>query len=97
MLEAMASGLAVVATDVGGVSEVVVPGETGYLVPAASPGALASAIRRASADPGVLARFGHAGRERVEQSFNVRTMAARYEALYFHVLRALDSVRPTSG
>ena len=82
LLEAMATGLAVVATNVGGNPEVVVDGETGLLVPPRDPAALAAALLRLRREPGERARLGRAGRERVERHFDVRRMVAKYEELY---------------
>ena len=82
ILEAMARGLPVVATRVGGNPEVVVDGETGLLVPAQSPAALAEAMRRVLAEPIFGRALGLAGRKRVEACFNVRSMVQQYEALY---------------
>jgi glycosyltransferase involved in cell wall biosynthesis len=82
LLEAMASGLPVVATDVGGNSEVIEARVTGWLVPARSPSVLAEAIRVVLALPDVARAMGVAGRQRVEKCFDIRTMTARYEALY---------------
>ena len=82
VLEAMARGLPVVATRVGGLPEVVIDGETGLLVPAADPPALAQAILSLSRDPDAAGRMGEAGRKRVERIFDVRRMVADYEALY---------------
>jgi glycosyltransferase involved in cell wall biosynthesis len=81
LLEAMARGLPVVATRVGGNCEVVVEGETGLLVPARDPTALASALLRLR-DPGIAFAMGQAGRRRVERFFDVRRMVAAYESLY---------------
>ena len=63
-LDAMASGLAVVATRVGGIPEIVRDGETGILVPARDPKALADAMVRVSSDPALRGRLGAAGRVR---------------------------------
>lgn len=82
LLEAMARGLPVVATDVGGNPEVVSAGETGLLVPAANPGALAAAILRIWRDPESAQGMGVASRRRVELFFEVRRMVAEYEVLY---------------
>ena len=77
LLEAMASGLAVVATRVGNNPEVVVDGTTGnLLVPPANPPALADALLRVRNDSALRTRLGAAGRQRVEAEFNVRTMVA---------------------
>jgi sugar transferase (PEP-CTERM/EpsH1 system associated) len=82
LLEAMACGLPLVATRVGGNSEVIADGETGFLVPPQNPPALADALLRLHRDPGLGARLGQAGRSRVEARFDVRRMVAQYEALY---------------
>ena len=82
LLEAMASGLPVVATNVGGNPEVVAEGETGLLVPARSPARLAEAMTRLLRDPLLAKRMGDAGRRRVETDFDVRSMVASYESLY---------------
>jgi glycosyltransferase involved in cell wall biosynthesis len=82
LLEAMARGLAVVATRVGGNPEVVVDGDTGQLVPARNPDALADAMLALLRDPERSRRMGLAGRRRVEQVFDVRRMVADYEELY---------------
>ena len=82
LLEAMATGLPVVATRVGGNVEVVEEGQTGFLVPAREPARLAEAIIRLAADPDLACRMGTAGRRRVETTFDVRAMVRAYEALY---------------
>src|SRR5262249_35846914 len=82
LLEAMARGLPVVATRVGGNGEVVVDGETGRLVPPRQPALLARTLVDLLRDPATLARFGAAGRSRVERHFDIRRMVAAYEDLY---------------
>jgi glycosyltransferase involved in cell wall biosynthesis len=82
LLEAMARGLPVVATAVGGNPEVVATGETGLLVPPRDPAALAEAVLSLWSQPGTIARLGTAGRRRVEAHFDVRRMVAAYEAMY---------------
>jgi len=82
VLEAMARGLPVVATRVGGLPEVVIDGETGLLVPAADPPALAEAVLALWRDPDAAGRMGNAGRRRAEERFDVRRMVSQYEALY---------------
>jgi glycosyltransferase involved in cell wall biosynthesis len=82
ILEAMARGLPVVATHVGGNPEVVLQENSGLLVPAGNASALAHAITRIYRHPETGGRMGLAGRRRVEAHFDVRTMVARYEALY---------------
>jgi glycosyltransferase involved in cell wall biosynthesis len=82
LLEAMARGLPVVATRVGGNVEVVAEGETGHLVPPRCPEQLAQTMLELWRGPDTGAGFGRAGRQRVEQQFDVRRMVAEYEALY---------------
>jgi glycosyltransferase involved in cell wall biosynthesis len=64
VLEAMGAGRPVIATPMGAIPDVVVPGETGELVPPRDPAAMAAAIRRLADDPAARARYGAAGRER---------------------------------
>jgi alpha-maltose-1-phosphate synthase len=100
-LEAMACGTAVVASNVGGIPEVVVPEETGLLVdvglkpggfdpadPAAFAAALADAINRLARDPALRERFGKAGRARVEAHFSWGAIAERTLDLYAKVIEA---------
>jgi glycosyltransferase involved in cell wall biosynthesis len=68
-LEAMACGVPVVATAVGGLTDTVVDGVTGVLVPPRQPAALAEAVRALLADPSRRALLGAAGRERVESRY----------------------------
>jgi len=82
LLEAMASGLPVVATDVGGNGEVVVPGETGYLAPPNSPELLAAQMLRLADNAAEISRMGRAARRRVTEHFNLRTVVAEYEEMY---------------
>jgi glycosyltransferase involved in cell wall biosynthesis len=82
VLEAMACGLPVVATDVGGTAEAVDDGVTGALVPPGDDAALAAALRRLLADPEGLRRMGEAGRARAAREFSLERMTAEVEALY---------------
>ena len=82
LLEAMARGLPVVATRVGGNVEVVADGETGLLVPAASPPELAAAMLLLWRDPEWSRCLGMAGRARAEEQFDIRKTVATYEAFY---------------
>lgn len=82
LLEAMAAGLPVVATAVGGNPEVVEHGVTGLLVPRGDPVALGDAICEILADPERAARMGEAGHQRVADRFSLDAMAAAYDAVY---------------
>lgn len=82
VLEAMASGLPVVATDVGGNGELVEPGVTGILVPPSDPDALADALRHYLRRPRLMKQHGAAGRERVEREFALDGMVGRYLDVY---------------
>jgi glycosyltransferase involved in cell wall biosynthesis len=86
LLEAMAAGLPVVATAVGGTPEVVIDGVTGFLVPPRDPEALADAILRLLRDPDLRQRMGEAGRARVTEHFSVEQMVRKTEALYEQLL-----------
>ena len=88
LLEAMARGLAVTATRVGGNPEVVAAGETGLLVPARDASALARTMLSLWGDQEAQQRLGRAGRARVAQFFDIRHMVARYETLYQDALEA---------
>ncbi|MCC9599515.1 glycosyltransferase [Stieleria sp. JC731] len=82
LIEAMATGLPVIACDVGGNPEVVVNLQSGILVPAGRPQAIADAILHYHGQPEVANRYGIAGRQRVMQKFCVRQMMHAYENLY---------------
>lgn len=86
ILEAMAVGLPVIATSVGGNPEVVDEPETGLLVPAASPEKLALAMVQMCKTKADWTSMGKAGRRRVTQFFDVRMMAENYQSLYEELL-----------
>lgn len=82
ILEAMASGLPVVATRVGGNAELVADGSTGTLVPPDDAGALEQAVERYMNDPQTRLAHAQAARRRVEQGFSLTVMVNAYQALY---------------
>ena len=82
ILEAMAAGKPVVATAVGGIPEFVVPGETGLLVEAGNPAALADAIGSLLRDPERAKQMGIRGRARVLAAFQMSTVVRRHEQVY---------------
>jgi len=90
ILEAMASGLPVVACDVGGNPEAVVDGETGRLVPPRCPERLAEAMAELLGDEGKRRAMGEAGRRRTGEHFSLGRMVAEVEAMY-------ESLAPRKG
>ena len=82
ILEAMASGVPVVSTPVGGVAEMLAAGSAGELVPERDPDALAARIHDLLFDPARRERLATAGRQKVEQDFDLRTNVARLIALF---------------
>jgi len=87
VLEAMAFGLPVVATDVGDVCRAVAHGETGYVVPARSAPALADALEPLLRDPELRRRMGVAGRHRVESQFSSTSTAKAVSAVFAELTR----------
>lgn len=86
ILEAMATGLPVLATRVGGNAELVAEGETGFVVEAGGPAQLADGLLQLAGDPQRAAAMGRAGRARVEQRFSLDAMVAAYQRLYQRLL-----------
>ena len=87
-LEAMACGCAVVASDVGGIPEVVADGETGRLVPPGDERALAAAVNALIANPATAAEFGARGRKRAVSEFSWDKIAAQTAGLYAELARS---------
>jgi glycosyltransferase involved in cell wall biosynthesis len=75
VLEAMASGLPIVATRIAGSEELVVPGETGLLVPPEDVAAVHAALRELIPDAALRRKMGAAARRRVEQHYTWRSVA----------------------
>jgi glycosyltransferase involved in cell wall biosynthesis len=82
IMDAMASRLPVVATQVGGIPEVVIHEETGFLVPPRDPDALAKAILKIHQNPDLGRRLGERGYEVVHEKFSAEAMARRIIAVY---------------
>ena len=93
ILEAMASGLPVVATQVGGIPEVVQPNHSGMLVPAQDPQALANAMAIYCTQPALARQHGAQGRAQVEAHFSIKTTVAAYLALYDNLLHPTNPQR----
>lgn len=84
--QGLVAGKPVVAYDVGGAAEVVVPGETGYLLRRDAVAELVAAILELAADAGLRERMGRAGRERFSEKFRHQTMTRRIREVYAEVL-----------
>ena len=87
MLEAMATGLPVFATDHGGIPEAVENGVSGVLVPERDDKGLARALVNAAQDPGFLSRIARSGAESVRKNFDLQQQVQRLEDIY---LRAIE-------
>jgi glycosyltransferase involved in cell wall biosynthesis len=87
VLEAMAAGLPVIATDCGALGDIISEGVEGYLVPVGDDAALADRLRGLLDDPGLRARMGAAGRERAEREFAIERTVAGYEDLITRLAR----------
>jgi len=87
ILEAMASGLAVAATNVGGNAELVMEEQTGTLAPAGDPVALASAVTRLTINASQRRQMGKAARIRAENKFSLDSMVERYSRLYQSLIK----------
>lgn len=86
ILEAMASGLPVLATDVGGNAELISAGRTGEIVPPSDPEALAQALVQLASQPERAAAMGRAARADAEARFSMRAMVGSYQGLYDRLL-----------
>jgi glycosyltransferase involved in cell wall biosynthesis len=95
LLEAMAAGKPIIATNVGGIPEAVENEKTGVLVPVGDCDAFAAALLRLASNPALAARLGLAGRERQRSRFSVERMVAQYAEVFEEILEAWRS-RPSS-
>jgi glycosyltransferase involved in cell wall biosynthesis len=94
ILEAMGAALPVVASSVGGVPELVVDGETGYLVARGDVHGFAEALARLHASGETARRMGIAGHDRVRREFGVTTMIDRYDDLFRSISRPVAASAP---
>jgi len=88
VLEAMAAGLPVVASDVGDVGRAVDDGETGFLVPPRDPEVLAQALEKLLTDPALRRRMGDAGQARVGEHFSAEATVRSISEMYEELLKA---------
>ncbi|MCD6358090.1 MAG: glycosyltransferase family 4 protein [Thermoproteales archaeon] len=93
-LEAMATGRPVVASRVGGLSELVIGGETGVLVPPGDPEALAEALRTLYEDEELRAQMGRRGRARILELYDWRVVIRHLEEVYEAARERLSVARP---
>lgn len=91
ILEAMASGLPVIATDTGGNPELVASGTTGFLVPPGDAQALAAAMVRYLDEPDLVERHGTHASARAREQFSIERMVAAYDSLYRVPMQARPS------
>lgn len=87
LAEAAASGTPTVAMAVGGVTDIVVNGQTGYLVPDGDVAAMTDRLAELAGDRERRSKMGRAARARAEQAFNVTTMADRFTEVYQHAVQ----------
>lgn len=97
ILRALAAGLPVVSTNVGGIRLMVEEGRSGFLTPPQDPGALALALLRIIADPVLCSYMGHASHALFLREFDAGTMAARVEQVYSKALSATGKSHPTTA
>jgi colanic acid/amylovoran biosynthesis glycosyltransferase len=90
MLEAMATGLPVFATEHGGIPEAIENGVSGVLVPERDEEALTRALLNAAQDPGLLSRVARSGADAVRQKFDLFQQAKRLEDIYLRTIGSLD-------
>jgi glycosyltransferase involved in cell wall biosynthesis len=98
LLQASAAGLLIVATDVGGNSEIVEDGQSGYLVGPGDPEALAAGMRRvADMEASDRERLGQAGRKRVQEMFEAERVIDRWEQIYGDLLKGAQAAEGGEG
>ena len=88
VMEAMAASLPVVATDTGGVRDLVIDGLTGFIVPPRDPTALADRMGRLCSDLELRRKMGEAGERRIIELFTAEQMARKFENLYQRLVEA---------
>jgi len=86
VIEAMAAGMAVIGSQVGGIPDQIIPGETGLLVPPGDVAALSAAILQLVEHPQIVLQMGQAGRKRAAEVFDIETKAQTLENFYRKLL-----------
>jgi sugar transferase (PEP-CTERM/EpsH1 system associated) len=95
ILESMVTGLPVIAAEVGGNPELIVDGETGWLIPANSADAIVEALQRYLDNPRLTESHGRAGRDRAVRLFSLQAMVQSYVQLYDRLLSSSSVARMT--
>jgi glycosyltransferase involved in cell wall biosynthesis len=93
IMESMAAGKPMVATNVGGNAELIVEGETGFLVPVRDPAALAAAIQLLLDDPARTQYMGKQAKARISQLFSTESLTVRTEHLYDELVESSQGAR----
>lgn len=96
LLEALAAGLPVISTPIGGVEEIVADGQAGVLVPAGEAAPLAAAIARLCQDDGERQRLARAGRARAEACFDLQTNVGVLRGWFTRAIAARTTARPAA-
>jgi glycosyltransferase involved in cell wall biosynthesis len=94
LLEAMAAGLPIVASEVSGTAHAIVPNETGLLVPPGDIQKLTQAVGRLLSNPTFAQALGAAARQRAEREFSARKQADEHLALYRRLLTGTSASQP---
>jgi glycosyltransferase involved in cell wall biosynthesis len=97
VVEGMAAGKPVIGPDAGGVAEIIVPEETGLLVPVNDPRALSESVRRLVRDPAQAKEMGMRGRKRLEEHFSAARMVRETEQVYERAVFGVGDKRAKSG
>lgn len=97
ILEAMAEGLPVVATDVGGTREILSHGQNGLLLPPNEPALLAAKVKELLESPSLREKYGAASFRAVEDRFDVERVTAQYESVYRSILYRTAQVQPATA
>jgi glycosyltransferase involved in cell wall biosynthesis len=97
LLEAMSFGTPVVASGIGGITDIVVHDQTGLLVPPGDPVALAGAIERLARDPALRQRLAHAGLRRFRDDFSWPALVQRWDDLYREAVTSPGAGAPARG
>jgi len=87
VLEAMAAGLPVIVSEVGGLPEIVKHGETGLLIPPKDPEALAQSLARVLEEPGLARKLGQKAREHVQEKYSLERMALVVNETYDELVK----------